>query len=253
MRESTWEFDATRARLLGDPLDGRLELTSPAEGLTGIRLGGADWIDARLLGLDWQTPVPIGPDALIERFCRGGDLVAAYGETANHPVRVDAVWRARRPSSRAGLLAAVELIVSVETSLLDALPALAVQSRMEACETLYLRNVATGVFQPISLSANSALSLPSPEGVDCVVLRVHGQRPSYVEMVHPLECPRSELRCPTEHGRVQLTHRLFSQHLEKGVILRSRVRGLWVPRADDLEVAAESFREFAASEPPLGG
>jgi len=72
-------------------------------------------------------------------------------------------------------------------------------------------------------------------------------------MVHPLDCPDDQIRCPAEGAPFELTHRLFARPLEKGVILRSRVRGLWVTRDRDVSVAAESYRRFAVSEPPLGG
>ena len=48
-----------------------------------------------------------------------------------------------------------------------------------------------------------------------------------------------------------LSHRLFAERLEKGVILRSRIRGLFVPRDHDTELAQSEYRRFAASEPPL--
>jgi hypothetical protein len=44
---------------------------------------------------------------------------------------------------------------------------------------------------------------------------------------------------------------LFSQQLEKGVILRARVRGTWLPADRDESLAAASYRNFAALDPPL--
>jgi hypothetical protein len=252
MRPPTWQLDAARATLAGDALEGRLDLTAPAEGLGGLRLGGAGWTEAGLLGLDWQAPLPIGPDVLTERFARAADLVAAYEETRDHPVRVDAVWRARGPASGDGLLAALDLTVSVRTSRPDARPALVVRSRAAACEMLRLTDAEAGLFEHVAISPPCAVPLSSSGGASCVVLRVSGKRPSYVEMVHPLDCPDDEIRCAAEGAPVELSHRLFARPLEKGVILRSRVRGLWVACEGDVSVAAESYRRFAASEPPLG-
>jgi hypothetical protein len=39
--------------------------------------------------------------------------------------------------------------------------------------------------------------------------------------------------------------------LEKGVILRARRRGVFVPRANDNEAAARCYEAFAKSPPPL--
>jgi hypothetical protein len=50
---------------------------------------------------------------------------------------------------------------------------------------------------------------------------------------------------------VEVRHHLFARPLEKGVILRSRVLGLWLEPQDDVAVALAHFRRFAASEPPL--
>jgi hypothetical protein len=41
--------------------------------------------------------------------------------------------------------------------------------------------------------------------------------------------------------------------LEKGVMLRARVRGVFLPRRQDESLAAECHAAFAAAEPPLGG
>ena len=50
---------------------------------------------------------------------------------------------------------------------------------------------------------------------------------------------------------VRLTHRLFAERLEKGVILRSRIRGLFIPRSHTDELARHEYRRFAASKLPL--
>jgi hypothetical protein len=55
-----------------------------------------------------------------------------------------------------------------------------------------------------------------------------------------------------ESGRTtQLRHELFSERLEKGVILRARVRGVVLERADDVRHAAAMFNEFLHAELPL--
>jgi len=256
MHKPTWQLDGSRATLACEALAAQIDLASPAQGLAAIRLRGDGWVEAGLLGIRWQPHLPIGRDLLVERTARGAELLAAYQETPDHPVRVDALWRVRPPAPGDRFLAAVDLIVSVRTSLLDARPELSVRSRIPACELLYLADAEAGRFQPVSLETASTAPLSSPQGASCRVLRVSGKAPSYVEMVHPLDCPHDELRCPAENESgdkpLELAHRLFARPLEKGVILRSRVRGLWAAREEDTRVAAESYRGFAASEPPLG-
>jgi len=48
-----------------------------------------------------------------------------------------------------------------------------------------------------------------------------------------------------------LTHRLFERSLEKGVILKARVRGVLLDRARDGVSAIEWYRNLLQSEPPL--
>jgi hypothetical protein len=73
---------------------------------------------------------------------------------------------------------------------------------------------------------------------------------TYVEMVHPLDFVSSEFTA-TASNEVEHSTRLFRGPLEKGVILRSRLRGVIVPRSGDVSAAIACYREFAASEPPL--
>jgi hypothetical protein len=71
-------------------------------------------------------------------------------------------------------------------------------------------------------------------------------------MVHPADFQHDELlRNSVQQQAAYLRHRLFPEPLEKGVILRARVRGVFVPRDGDTQIAAECFDAFAATEPPL--
>jgi hypothetical protein len=59
----------------------------------------------------------------------------------------------------------------------------------------------------------------------------------------------SEYSIAEQGGR--LRHRLFVSRLEKGVILRARVRGVLVIREDDCSLAAAAYHRFVKSPPPL--
>ena len=69
-------------------------------------------------------------------------------------------------------------------------------------------------------------------------------------MVHPLDFVESGLT-PSADGALRWTTRLFQGRLEKGVILRSRLKALIASRSHDIATAALCYRDFAASEPPL--
>jgi hypothetical protein len=72
-------------------------------------------------------------------------------------------------------------------------------------------------------------------------------------MVHPADFQRDELEWDGRYGGVwRVAHRLFCTNLEKGVILRARVRGVFFARQGDVAAAAECYAAFAAADPPLG-
>jgi hypothetical protein len=92
-------------------------------------------------------------------------------------------------------------------------------------------------FPPISLTP------PWPDRSSC-----------YIEMVHPHDVSRRivqsrsrDLHCP---GSVR--YGFFGHDLEKGVILRGRLRGLWIISDSRSESVSEAYREFLELPPPLG-
>jgi hypothetical protein len=70
-------------------------------------------------------------------------------------------------------------------------------------------------------------------------------------MVHPADFDRSTIDT-LENRQVEMTTSFFAQErLEKGVIRRARVCGLFVPRSDDIAQTLDAYRQFAASQLPL--
>jgi len=234
-------------------LAARLDLTRPADGLLDVAVGAMPWHAARLLGVVAAPLSQNAADAPTESHIRGADLVVAYEASAHRPMRVDALWRAVAPAAGDKFLAAADLIVSVRTDLLDSRPELAVQSVLPACEIVRLtaRDPIAGAALPHPENAPAAFGLEN--GAGCLLFRPPGQSLSYAEMVHPADFQRDELHCGAAESReVRVVHQLFSTSLEKGVILRARVRGIFVPRADDARIAAECYAAFASANPPLG-
>ncbi len=89
-------------------------------------------------------------------------------------------------------------------------------------------------------------------GTGCLLFRMPDLDLSYVEMVHPADFQYDELRRDESGGDVAcITHRLFRTNLEKGVILRARVRGIFLKRSADMEIAAQCYAAFAGADPPL--
>ena len=85
--------------------------------------------------------------------------------------------------------------------------------------------------------------------IPVVLFRPPNQQWSYVEMSHPEDCSRIIAR--VRRGSAQVCFGLFGLDLEKGVILRGRVRAAFIDRKDDMEHVAELYHEFSVADPPL--
>jgi hypothetical protein len=65
------------------------------------------------------------------------------------------------------------------------------------------------------------------------------------------ELAQSRAKSDDAVRRITLTSILFPERLEKGVIRRGRLAGIFVPRDGDEEAAAHFYRQWRASPPPL--
>jgi len=249
-----WEFEKHVARLERAPFGARVDLTRPAEGLLAICISRATFPEARLLGVAMPSFTPGDAASLVECHARGAALVAAYRESPSWPVRTDTLWQAVVPAASDRFLAAIDLHLSVRTELLDSQPGLSVGTVLPAAEVLHLVDPACTRFEPCTPASDSPRRLEPEGGPGCLVFRPAGSDLSYAEMIHPADFRTSELSLASDPpAAVQVRHRLFCEPLEKGVILRARVRGMFLPRNDDTQMAAACYAAFAAAEPPLGG
>jgi hypothetical protein len=251
MASPVWQLAGHRARLQVGRLEGAIDVSRPADGLAGLRLEAESLGEARLLGIEIPPRRPGGTSSPVECHVRGGDLMTAYQGSEIWPVWVDALWRAEASSVSNGPLAVLELVVSVRTDLSDSRPELAVQSALPAMEVLRLVDEEAARFD--ALAPTGPWKIEPTAGPGCLVFRLPGSRLSYAEMVHPLDFHHDELTRPEDLSRpAVLRHRLFPEGFEKGVILRARLRGVFLPQSDDTGMAVELYAAFAAEEPPLG-
>jgi len=233
---AVWKLAAAEARLDFGELLATIDLTRPELGLTGISYQGRGIEATALLGVAIQRRLA---PPIAEAYIRQRDLVVTYTQTPELPFRVQIYWRAA--SGPAGN-PAIDLQVSVQTSLLDSRPALTTATSLGDAQRLHLVEGAGGESQPPS------------HGYD--LLRPADSQASYVEMIHPADAAGGALFVAglgvnqrPETGSV--SHQLFASFLEKGVILRARLRGVFLPRQGDSELAAEAYRQFLAAPPPL--
>ncbi len=250
---SAWKLQGHRARLSLEPLRAVVDATQPASGLVEIGVGEASLTDAQLLGVLLPAFRREDTETIVEFHSRGADLVAAYDATPDRPMRVDLLWHVFAPDDPAGPIAVVDLVVSVRTLLLRSQPRVAVQSKLPTRDAQRLVDAESNHFQPLGVDPVAATTVLPGDGTGCILFRLPGEEFSYAEMVHPTDFLHDELCGAVADDPVcTLRHDLFPERLEKGVIRRARVRGLLVPRDDDTRLAAESYLEFASTEPPLG-
>jgi hypothetical protein len=247
--ETIWNLEDGTARIKLGPLSGQIDLQSPELGLTMLTIAGDERPGDRLLGVDFHSGAPATRPVLIEHFVRGGDLVATYAQTPAKPVRVQIYWRASLPET--GLqLPTIDLQVSVQTSLLNSNPELTAVSTIAGGDIQRLANQPGGQFERLLTAPGRTLEFTPDHGPGCLVFRQRATTTSYAEMIHTADFYRDTLAAVNE-SNMQLTHQLFVSSLEKGVILRARIRGVFLPASDDKRLAAEVYAALQSAPPPL--
>jgi hypothetical protein len=242
---SPWDLNDSEARLTLGALAGQVDVRHPFAGLSAT-FGAAK---LRLFRVELPPPTHQARDESPECYVRGQDLVGTYLQDDERKIRGQVYWRALEwgPDQAPGL----DLIVSVQTSFLDSDPTLNLRSSLPALEVVAIKNLEQATTEDIT-----------PRGSDHHIVTLRGKIPAcwlfrlkdegvtYVEMVHPADFVSSRFQgiAPAE---VEHSTQLFRGPLEKGVILRSRLRGVVLPRSDDVAAAIACYAEFAASEPPL--
>ncbi|MEX2139278.1 MAG: hypothetical protein WD894_08460 [Pirellulales bacterium] len=240
---SPWELNDSEARLTLGALVGQLDIRHPFAGLSAT-FGGAK---LHLFYVELPPPTNPARDESPDCYVRGQDLVCTYLQDEQRKIRGQVYWRAfewgpdRAPS--------LDLIVSVQTSLLDSDPTLNLRSSFPALEVLAIKNLEQATTEDTTPRSSHVVKLRG-EIAACWLFRLNAQNATYVEMVHPADFVSSRFQ-EVAAGEVEHSTQLFRGSLEKGVILRSRLRGVVLPRSDDVAAAIACYREFAASEPPL--
>jgi len=204
---------------------GELAVTCrPLEGLS-IAAGGLEL--SRILGLEIVDALELGPKPLAaagaapQYIVRQDTVLAQYAPTADRPVECDARWRVQPQG-------VFDLQVSALTP--GKWDGLAVQtlSVLPPGEVIVITDITPGI----------AVSRPT------------GLPVSYAEFCHPHDGIALLLTTAADRT-TQIRFRLFGHDLEKGVILRGRLRGILLPRADDLAAARAAWERFLAEPPNL--
>lgn len=245
--KSVWELQQNLGLLKCANFEARVDLLWPSRGLRQIVFHSQPLKSCVPLQISPHSPPPAAAEELVDCYTRGSDLVAKYAQTPQRSVAPTLYWR---HLNLAAPLAGIELLVSMETSLLDSDPKLRSVSQYEG-EALWLTRGDDGV-NVSEVECNSANDSvwESPSGESGFFLfRLRDYEASYAEMVLPADFQGARLT-QTSAG-VQLTYELFPESLEKGVIRRGRIRSLFLPRQNDAESAWQVYEDLCADRPPL--
>lgn len=211
-----WQLDGSKAFLHSPQLTCQLDLASPSRGLTALKVKlnsnrSVSPLDTALMQLSLPGEERLPADAYI----RGNDLVATYAESADHSCRIQVYWRFEHEADYFG----VQLIVSVQTSRLDAAPSLTVASRLPG---------------PAQLVEEGTVVVPLPESDVC-----------YAELIDGSNVESTIVR------GTRITNKLFPGSLEKGVIRRARILGSFLPASSSEQTARALHERLVRSAPPL--
>jgi hypothetical protein len=230
MNPSCWLLEGQIARLSLPCLTAVVNAAYPAGGLTSICIGGQAWQAVSLLGV--SSEVLSQPNvSLADWHVRANELVAVYESGKPDDARVDVRWQFGLPGAGDPWLARVDLLVSIRTD------------RLDWRHDVFVAGLAAGA---MASELHGCIHLRLPRGG------------SYVEMIHPAdlrrrELPTDELSSARDNREVMhLRRQLFApEMLEKGVILRARIRGLFFLADVETKHVASCYDEFIAADPPL--
>lgn len=243
-----WRIDSHVARIATDRFSAELDLRRPFDGLTELTFDGHRLPECAILGVQPDCLSPLPAAVTGQAYVRGADLVATYPASDNQPLRWQIYWRliGSSPDDDAVVL---EAIVSVQTDLLDTSPSVSVTSELAGGRAECL-----AAEEKNPLAAGVAVDTPTETATFCGVIcdRV-ADRLCYLEMIEPADRVSQEITEETTEQQTvnYITSRLFDGHLEKGVIRRTRVRGVFLPQRPDEALLGRLWSEFALSAAPL--
>jgi hypothetical protein len=243
-----WRLEGGTAHLDIAWLAAEVNLVRPQEGLRNICIDGEPIGNAGILQV--RTP-EVDPDdswRLAEGYVRGADLVASYAQTGQWNVRPQIYWRAVRQDDERAV--GVELIASVQTSLQDSDPSTVIGSTLPSSDVWQLTDQEESRFEPVALADAESFVVESGAAAGLFLFRLPDVSLSYVEMIHAADFITAEVAKQADRG-IRSAFRLFDERLEKGVIRRARLRGVFVPRESDQQDAVESYHHFVRSAVPL--
>jgi len=240
-REKTaWSLHGTSAELKSEYLSARIDLARPHLGLHAIAAPDSH-APTSILAVcritettAHSTAHNAWPLPVAESYIRGNDLVAGYEPEPDWPFSPQLYWQAGALRNVQGVFASMSLLVSVQTHLLDTCPQIGVSSQVPSSDTIVIA-IGEGGSHHVEL-IDGPQELPSANESLCIVRRPQNESYSYVEIMEPSDFRAVSLSLAS--GSCSVNWQLFAEFLEKGVIRKARVHTAFLPRKNDVELAA---------------
>ena len=231
-------------------LSERLEPCGPHDlSFMGVRLLVATWRGMPSDAFGAMITAGPGPRPPVievkERYVRGSDFVATYARSEEFPVAPQFYWRAALHEALSAVQ--VQMILSVQTDLLDSHPEASVNSFAIESRLFHAASLQSGAFREIS---DSAMYEGDAGREHVFVFRNEALDLSYAQMVHPSDFVAAQVQV-SESRPPLLSATLFPESLEKGVIRRARISGWFLPAENDLAVAVKLAKQFVNEPLPL--
>jgi hypothetical protein len=261
---SPWTLTGHVARLSAGEFSATVNVERPGLGIHDIAWAGRridalrNWLALAEDGTKANEAMAAEEVRAIEDcYVRGRDLVAVYAETKDHPLRYVVYWRALGADELCGAAAGLDVVVSVQTSVLDVTPKVWLGSACDV-DAAWSAGAAGSAWRPLKASHGE-------EGDHAYLLELAGGEWCAAEMIHSQDRIESTARLAgdtlTIGKAVQTRHQVLGLRLEKGVLLRARMRALLVrcdnrgadeARTDNArEVVAQCRKQFERGELPL--
>jgi hypothetical protein len=157
-----------------------------------------------------------------------------YSPTDTWPFSPQIYWQADDSQLSQNLYASVSLLISIETHLLDTWPRVSIHSHLQPDDVVYVARGANHE-QPPELPVHGERVFRPASGPSCILQRLAGGQVSFAEVVPASDF--RELSVQHDDGISRTTWTLFNDSLEKGVIRRTRLQAVFLPRENDTQHA----------------
>lgn len=189
--------------------------------------------------------------SLVACECRLNRVEAVYAPPDWGELTVKVAWE---PHAGDGVSLEVEVtarsvgqLKAVEVLLISVLGDLPAEGSMRSIEPRDVRSAGLSYDGRESDVSNLSTGPPAPIRHPWLAPRSGREGWTYLEMVHPDDASRR-----IHEGKLPITatrYGLFGYDLERGVVLRGRLRGIWLPKEAAFTEAERRFADFL-NEPP---